>query len=80
MAAITQAYAALNAQPGVVTTRFYPRVISDAVLDLSAGNVPTPQQLNYESDMGGVGTGLPVLWWLGIIIILVALRLAYEFA
>lgn len=69
---------ALNAQRGVVTTLFYP-FVPDAALDVSSGNVPTQTQQQYDATMGGAENGLPVLWWLGIVIVLVALRLAYEF-
>jgi hypothetical protein len=70
--------AALNVQPGFVNTRFYP-FAPDASVDVSSGNVPTQSQQQYEATLGGASNGLPVMWWLGILIVLVALRLAYEF-
>lgn len=69
---------ALNAQRGVVNTRFYP-FVPNAALDVSTGNVPTQAEQEYDATAGGAANGLPVMWWLGILIVLVALRLAYEF-
>lgn len=70
----------LSSQMGVVTTRFYPKAPNGS-LDLSAANVPTGRQIAFENNNGTGESGvLPALWWLGIIIILVALRLAYEYA
>lgn len=75
--------AGLNIVNGIRTTDFYPPgsgLAPRGSLDLSTGNVSSRRVMEVE-DTNGVGSSgaLPSLWWLGIIIVLVALRLAYEF-
>ena len=67
---------------GVRSTSFYPNSIPiPGSVNASAGNISQPNVLTQadNSAVGGSGN-LPALWWLGIIVVLVALRLAYEYA
>jgi hypothetical protein len=66
---------------GVRTVDFYPKGMSvPGSIDAAGGNVSNLNLLSQEN--GGVGGSgaLPALWWLGIVIVLVALRLIYEYS
>ena len=67
---------------GVRSTNFYPNNIPvPGSVSAAAGNISQPNVLTQSDNdsVGGSGS-LPALWWLGIIIVLIALRLAYEYA
>lgn len=72
--------ARLNIISGMRNTDFYNGNIPNS-LDVSGGNVAkgAAAQLDGTQEMSGAGS-LPALWWLGILIGLVALRLAYEYS
>ena len=75
--------AGLNIITGVRTTDFYPAdsgVAPRGSVDLSSGNVSSRSTMTMQDSNGTGGSGvLPSLWCLGILVVLVALRLAYEF-
>lgn len=65
---------------GLVSTTFYPSSMPPAgAVDISNGNTRKPDfPAAYGGDIGG-NTALPALWWAGILIVLIALRLIYEY-
>lgn len=71
-----------NIVNGVMNTSFYPPDMPiPGSINRSSGNVPTPRQMADDATQGAGESGnLPALWWLGIVIVLVALRLAYEYS
>ena len=67
---------------GVRTTDFYPSNIPiPGSINASRANISQANVLTQaDNDSPGGSTTLPAMWWLGIIIVLVAMRLAYEYA
>lgn len=62
-------------------TAFYPPSVASRLTggarDVSSSNVSSSIQQEAGDPKSGA---LPALWWLGIVIVLVGLRLAYEYA
>lgn len=66
---------------GVRTTDFYPRTVPMGGIDLSAGNVSQGGVAKSGAEISMQPQGaLPALWWLGILIVLVAIRVLHEYS
>lgn len=70
----------MAALAGLYSTRFYPASMQvPGSVDISQGSVRNPDiPAAYGGDVGTSGN-LPALWWLGILIVLIALRVIYEY-
>lgn len=70
-----------NIVGGIRTTDFYPpNSPVPGSLNAASGNVSQNAALNPAGGNVGEQSALPALWWVGILIALVALRVAYEFS
>lgn len=69
----------MSALAGIINTEFYPSSLTPPGINISTGNARNPTAPQAYAGAVGENGSLPALWWLGILIVLIALRLVYEY-